>query len=223
MVLKREYQAGHVTCDNASNNNAMVVEFGDLYEERTGCPFDVKDRHIRCLVHIINLATQVLISTRSKAKSLPETSMAQERDELGLVRAIVVKERSSSQWKELFKEIQVLLDYEGTMGLHHTNKAQQAFLSVKALTLFNAIPAIEAWSLHASKDRYALSEPVINAATNKVDEYYVKLADSMAHIITMGKYTLFRQHLSESLPLALDPTRKISYFKKYWDAHLQDD
>lgn len=57
--------------------------------------------HRRCLAHIINLATQVLISTRSKAKyynphnideHTPDVD-ALERDELGLIRAISVKVR----------------------------------------------------------------------------------------------------------------------------------
>ncbi|KAF9553128.1 hypothetical protein CPC08DRAFT_244830 [Agrocybe pediades] len=55
-----------------------------------------------------------MISTRSKSKYFnPNTEdehmpdvMALERDETGLVRAICVKARSSSQRKELFKEIQ---------------------------------------------------------------------------------------------------------------------
>src|SRR5271168_4329922 len=69
----------------------------------------------RCLAHIINLATQALIATRSKAKYYsPDADDAhiphlttRERDEVGLVHAICVKARSSSQRKELFKSIQV--------------------------------------------------------------------------------------------------------------------
>ena len=57
------------------------------------------DGHYRCLAHIVNLATQVLISMRSKAKyynphDIDEHSPdfdANERDELGLVCAISVK------------------------------------------------------------------------------------------------------------------------------------
>ncbi|KAF9544163.1 hypothetical protein CPC08DRAFT_417880 [Agrocybe pediades] len=56
-----------------------------------------------------------MISTRSKAQfynphvedaHLPDV-MAIERDEVGLVRAICVKARSSSQRKELFKQVQL--------------------------------------------------------------------------------------------------------------------
>jgi hypothetical protein len=91
-------------------------EFAKRYQGKVGTTFNVKRAHIRyvsfflmscvmlklwssCLAHIINLATQALIYTRSKAKyynphdidaHVPETSSL-ERDELGLVRAIVVK------------------------------------------------------------------------------------------------------------------------------------
>ena len=55
--------------------------------------------HYRCLAHIINLATQALISTKSKAKYYNPHDIDEhspdfgtvERDELGLVRAISVK------------------------------------------------------------------------------------------------------------------------------------
>ena len=58
----------------------------------------------RCLAHIINLATQALIATRSKSKyynsheleeHMPDVD-AFERDEMGLIQAIVVKVSSSS-------------------------------------------------------------------------------------------------------------------------------
>ena len=54
----------------------------------------------RCLAHIINLAAQAVISARSKSKyyngdpgddHLPEDLSANERDEIGIVRAICVK------------------------------------------------------------------------------------------------------------------------------------
>ena len=56
---------------------------------------------LSCLAHIINLATQALISTRSKAKyyepnkpdddQLPEAAGGDDRDEVGLICAICVK------------------------------------------------------------------------------------------------------------------------------------
>jgi len=96
----------------------MIKEFAVRYQGKTGKVFDVKNRHIRyakwnnsisminhlpfsrCLAHIINLATQALIKSRSKAKYFnPHEGNDEdvngedgaERDELGLVRAICVK------------------------------------------------------------------------------------------------------------------------------------
>jgi len=108
-------KVGHITCDNAKNNDTMLQEFARCYEIKMGSAFDVKRRHIRCLAHIVNLATQAVISTRSKSKyfngdpdddHLPEDLGATERDEIGLVRSICVKARSSAQRKEAFKAIQ---------------------------------------------------------------------------------------------------------------------
>jgi hypothetical protein len=90
----------------------MLDEFALRYERKTGKEFDVAKRHIRytlisldsssninidnlrCLAHIVNLATQKLISTKSKAKYYS----THEEDVLddGLVRAICVKVWCSS-------------------------------------------------------------------------------------------------------------------------------
>lgn len=75
--------------------------FGEfLYEYHTSIGINI---FLRCLAHIINLATQALISTRSKAKyfnphddgdQLPDANIVDvERDEVGLVRVICVKVR----------------------------------------------------------------------------------------------------------------------------------
>jgi hypothetical protein len=133
----------------------MLKEFALHYKQKTGKEFDVAKRHIRytntihinfsfdlhliinylrCLAHILNLATQLLISTKSKAKyysvhddNVPDADTADpeqpNHDEVGLVHAICVKvwcpffiisdlnhffkARSSSQRKELFKKIQI--------------------------------------------------------------------------------------------------------------------
>ncbi|KAF9464647.1 hypothetical protein BDZ94DRAFT_1353562 [Collybia nuda] len=95
--------------------------------------------------------------------------------------------------------------------LGHANKAQQAFSSACAPTLFNAIPAIEllhaAWNNHSKKLKYSPFHKALNVASKKLNEYYEKTADSDAHIFAM----------------LLHPTKKMSYFKKHWDQDLQDD
>ena len=66
------------------------------------------------MAHIINLATQTLITTQSKSKyyspadedaHLPDLA-SQDCDEVGLVQAITAKAWSSSQHKVLFNTIQ---------------------------------------------------------------------------------------------------------------------
>jgi hypothetical protein len=68
-----------------------------------------------CLAHVINLGTQRLISTYSKAPHYdphnphahePDLAQRLNRDEIGLVRSICVKERSSAKRKELYRSVQ---------------------------------------------------------------------------------------------------------------------
>ncbi|KAF5337979.1 hypothetical protein D9758_014306 [Tetrapyrgos nigripes] len=129
---------GWVTCDNASNNGTMLETLGRLvnaHSSRRGMKkWDHVNRHIQCLAHIINLATQALISTHSKAKHYdpesPESHEpdleAVERDVLGLVRAIVVKVRSSAKRKQAFLDLQ----------LRTTNKALQLLIDMVFVDVF---------------------------------------------------------------------------------------
>ncbi|KAJ7855308.1 hypothetical protein B0H14DRAFT_3449096 [Mycena olivaceomarginata] len=90
---------GWVTVDNASNNGTMMVEFAYQIRRATHRLYDGKARHLRCLAHIVNLATQAVIKTYSTSKCYnphaPEEHIPDlnedHRDVLGLVRAIAVK------------------------------------------------------------------------------------------------------------------------------------
>ncbi|KAF4621862.1 hypothetical protein D9613_012193 [Agrocybe pediades] len=112
--LKIVEKIGHIASDNATNNDTMIQEFAECYEKRTGKVFPCKTWHVRCLAHMINLSAQAVISTRSQTKYYnPHTKddhmpdvMANDWDEIGLVRAICVKARSSLQRKEFFDAIQ---------------------------------------------------------------------------------------------------------------------
>ena len=104
-------KVGHITCDNASNNTTMMKELAARLEAATAREYIWEKRKIKsvsslsrsyqlltnnsCLVHVINLATQMLISTYSKSPHFdpkkPEAHIPTSRDEVGLVRAIVVK------------------------------------------------------------------------------------------------------------------------------------
>lgn len=49
-------KVGHVTCDNAKNNDTMLEEFTHCYQAKMGGTFDVKRQQIRSvLVYIICL------------------------------------------------------------------------------------------------------------------------------------------------------------------------
>ncbi|PSR75311.1 hypothetical protein PHLCEN_2v9174 [Hermanssonia centrifuga] len=106
---------GHVTCDNAKNNGTMLKEFAFRLEQKTGKPFDYIWRRVNCLAHIINLAAQALITAYSKSPhydpSNPDAHLPFSetgfRDEVGLIRAITVKERSSAKRKEIFRLVQL--------------------------------------------------------------------------------------------------------------------
>ena len=78
ILTNQSLQVGHITCDNARNNDTMLEEFAHCYQAKTVSKFDIKRRQIRyvsfrlcscgtqstkyrCLAHIINIATQAVI------------------------------------------------------------------------------------------------------------------------------------------------------------------
>ncbi|THH18798.1 hypothetical protein EUX98_g8896 [Antrodiella citrinella] len=273
------HKVGHITCDNASNNKTMLREFAKHIFTKTGKAYDVKSRQVNCIAHVINLATQALIAAYSKSPHFdpadplshkPDRHAAQ-RDEIGLIRAIVVKERSSSKRKEIFRTVQtragverplqLLLDMkvrwsstfimlvraietrdhvdrfvyeigleetdnrkrraiddlqlstqewsraaEFVKLLAHADRAQQSFSYENVSTMHQALPALEAlhkaWSSRALRPQYAAFKPALDAASEKVAEYYDKTVYSLAHT-------------------DLVPDEKGAHFKKHWDSDLR--
>ncbi|PPQ83391.1 hypothetical protein CVT24_006497, partial [Panaeolus cyanescens] len=45
--LRIVHKIGHITCDNASNNDTMLAEFARCYRLKTGKRYNVSERHIR--------------------------------------------------------------------------------------------------------------------------------------------------------------------------------
>ncbi|KAG1818515.1 uncharacterized protein BJ212DRAFT_1479523 [Suillus subaureus] len=90
------HKLGPVMCDNAANNRMAMEEFAQLYEVKHHKVFPWTECKINCLAHVINLATQTLIATYSKAlhynlhdlKGHEPTT----QDEIGLIQSICVKE-----------------------------------------------------------------------------------------------------------------------------------
>ncbi|KAJ3505119.1 hypothetical protein NMY22_g17694 [Coprinellus aureogranulatus] len=125
---KITHKIGWITCDNASNNTTMLKWFEEKINKnprrvrsRVG-KWQRQSRHIRCLAHIINLATQAVIGTYSSTphintesttadldstlSDLADVSMHVTRDEVGLVRLLAVKARSSAKRTQLLKDLQ---------------------------------------------------------------------------------------------------------------------
>ena len=104
-------KVGHITCDNASNNLTMMNKLAMWLKNSTGKIYYWRKQKIKfvcsltcvfqllmndsCLAHVINLATQLLISTYSKSPHFdpthPNAHVPTSCDEVGLVRSIVVK------------------------------------------------------------------------------------------------------------------------------------
>ncbi|KAJ3527051.1 hypothetical protein NMY22_g9922 [Coprinellus aureogranulatus] len=123
-----QHKIGWVTCDNASNNTTMLKDFetrinnSKRRKEAKVEPWKRQSRHIRCLAHIVNLATQAFLSTYSKTehlntdsadaavdaalKDLADITLQLDRDEIGLIRLIAVKARSSAKRNALLKLLQ---------------------------------------------------------------------------------------------------------------------
>lgn len=68
--------------------------------------------------------------------------------------------------------------------------AQQAFSLDAGTTLHLVVPALEtlykAWSSHARQLKYAHFELALDAAADKIDEYYEKTIKTPAYIMAMS-------------------------------------
>ncbi|KAJ3768874.1 hypothetical protein FB446DRAFT_706684 [Lentinula raphanica] len=104
----------------------MCVELAYLINAHPSCTsatiWNAKENCIRCLAHVINLATQAVIKKYSNSKHYdpanpdehePDTETIDRdgspkvRDPVGIVRAIAVKACSSPKRKQMLKEIQL--------------------------------------------------------------------------------------------------------------------
>ncbi|KAG6839383.1 hypothetical protein C0991_003134 [Blastosporella zonata] len=238
----------------------MMLHFGQHIEKLTGKSFDHSQHCVCCLAHIVNLATQALISTHSKSKPYnpqkpdedliahredqfdellgedeAEAEVVTQRDKVGLVCLIVVKECSSAKQKQMFLDLQknagqrprqllgdipicwsstyVMLDRAETLkqrlksqDLNPTKKewarvslflkllmrvenAQQAFSTEQGPTLHLAITALESlhavWSKCREQECYKDFHVALDAAFQKISNYYDKTAESEVYTFAM--------------------------------------
>ena len=59
ILTNQSLQVGHITCDNARNNDTMLEEFVCCYQAKAGSKFDIKCRQIRyfhldCVAVVLN-------------------------------------------------------------------------------------------------------------------------------------------------------------------------
>jgi hypothetical protein len=84
------------------------------------------------------------------------------------------------------------------IGSQHADKAQHAFSAALRPSLHKALPAIEllyaAWEKASKKPRYTPFQQALEAASDKLNGYYEKTAESDAHIIAMSAISLFVFH-----------------------------
>ncbi|KAK2464572.1 hypothetical protein APHAL10511_003430 [Amanita phalloides] len=89
----------------------MMQEFAVHLKNATGVQYLWQKWKINCLTHVINLATQSLISTYTNAPYFdaknPNVHMPTTHNKVGIVHAIAVKECSLLKWKEMWRMIQV--------------------------------------------------------------------------------------------------------------------
>ncbi|KZT38983.1 hypothetical protein SISSUDRAFT_696854 [Sistotremastrum suecicum HHB10207 ss-3] len=214
----------------------MVVEL-ELRIREAGWQWSSKRWRIRCMAHVINLATQALLKSLSKAPHfnphdpdahLPEGDAESRRDVIGLVRAISVKERSSSQRKELFADIQNTM-HESPSASTTANKTTTTAGAVRVYRLILDMPV--RWSsTHAMLYRsFMLKECV----TSFIQILYIRETDT-AKKAGLAKLQMQASDWAEVkeyydraadsdtslFAILLDPTQKDKHFRQHWGAAL---
>ncbi|KAN0113570.1 hypothetical protein V8E52_007634 [Russula decolorans] len=199
----------------------MLKEFAKHVRAETGWIFNLETDRIRCLAHIINLATQALISTHSKSKHYdpaePDADLTvgngcdvvgliintfvyeigRDEKDLGKREKIDNLQLDAAEWDELklFNDL-----------LAHADNAQHAFSSDQAPSLHLALPALEAlhkaWSSQRDRVKYWAFVTALDAGLAKIAEYYDRTAQSDAYTFAM----------------LLDPSGKTEHVRRYWGA-----
>jgi hypothetical protein len=72
------------------------------------------------------------------------------------------------------------------------------------------------------KEKYGVFKSALNAATSKLDEYYMKNGTSNAHTIAMSASQPNCKNCLTTVPPVINPKKKLSHFKKYWKKEEYD-
>ncbi|KAK6969475.1 putative AC transposase [Favolaschia claudopus] len=241
---------GYMTTDGAANNGTAAIEFAKQLLERDQVVWDPVERHLPCMAHIINLATQALIAAYSKAphfdpknpeNHVPDTD-ALFRDEIGLVRAIAVKsiqshecqERSSAKRREIFKGLQVQASAR-TDGVEfvdlfvHDIAFDGSSLEERA-KIRNLKLTAEEWTRHAEKAQQAFSSGTIPSLHNAIPALealhsaWSKRAKKPDNIFYADALEKAADKINEYYEKSAKSTAQVMamgrYFDKHWGAEL---
>ncbi|EMD31003.1 hypothetical protein CERSUDRAFT_69644 [Gelatoporia subvermispora B] len=180
-------QIFRVTSDNASNNNTMMRE----------------------------LAQQL------RAHHQIEMNSEESRIGFGLIRAISVKERSSSQHKQHFRNIQsaagvmaseikgLVIDMKVRWSSTYMMLNRAYSLRKYVVPFLHELARSEDLSkVQRNEDpKYAHFKPGLEAGLRKIEQYYERVADNDAYIMSM----------------VLDPQQKLTHIKENWTEKLHDE
>ena len=110
------------------------------------------------------------------------------------------------------------MDFSNSPGLTQ-NTTQHADRPQHAFSLDAALEALhKAWSAQLCKDKYLPFTTTLQAAIDKITEYYKKTADSDVFILVISQFYL--AFTADAIFKVLNPSQKIHHFKKYWPEDL---
>lgn len=147
------FKVGHITMDNAANDDTMMQDLEHWLDARD-IPFDVVDRRVMCYSHVVDLASRHVISGESSsegdgpAPNLPAEQDALVRDPIALGHNVVWVIWASGAHRDTFD---IVIDNGNLKGLFKWGQPS-AIIMVKKLQLLWSVPTW--WDLVYSMLRY---------------------------------------------------------------------
>lgn len=125
-------------------------------------------------------------------------------------------------WMDMCLSImQVSMHLQNVTDVRHYSACQWFSVSVQTQAFKMPSPALErlyvVWQKVLKKSCYTSFVPALEVGMQKLDQYYNCSAQSDAHIIAMGKFTILTWIVYWLCPGAvLDPRKKMGHFAKHW-------
>ncbi|CAB4403650.1 unnamed protein product [Rhizophagus irregularis] len=176
-----------VTTDNASNNITFLQAVENELSKKF-IRFESKDKHVRCLAHVMNLAAQQALTMLKAIEDNEPSNQNSGGSLIHKLRTLIKKIKASPQQQEKFKaqckvanisNLNVILDVRTRWNLTHDMLMRARTLKEPINTLSNSDQNLRALSIneekwvHLSEIEELLKEAAINAI-NKLKKYYNK-------------------------------------------------